>query len=84
MFLSIPNLLNSFQSVLPFTSIRKPIKFTAIGNDGRPYHFIAKYGEDLRQARQVPFEFGGIFEKWFPTRLQKVPIELTQRALCRM
>ena len=42
---------------MAFTSIRKPIKFTVIGDDGKPYPFIAKYGEDLRQDQRIQQAF---------------------------
>ena len=36
-----------------FASLRKPVKITMIGDDGRNYHFIVKSGEDLRQDQRV-------------------------------
>lgn len=34
-------------------SLRRPMKLTFYGTDGRTYTFIAKYGEDLRQDQRV-------------------------------
>lgn len=34
-------------------SIRKPIRITMIGNDAKDYHFLAKFGEDLRQDQRL-------------------------------
>ena len=45
------------QGVTPFPSLRNPIKLTAIGDNGKQYHFIAKYGEDLRQDQRIQQAF---------------------------
>lgn len=34
-------------------SIRKPIRITMIGNDAKDYHFLVKFGEDLRQDQRL-------------------------------
>ena len=39
--------------VLPFSSLRKPIRLGLVGEDGRSYRFIVKAGEDLRQDQRV-------------------------------
>jgi DNA-dependent protein kinase catalytic subunit len=40
-------------AVLPFASLRKPIRLGMVGEDGRTYSFIVKAGEDLRQDQRV-------------------------------
>ncbi|XP_050478858.1 DNA-dependent protein kinase catalytic subunit-like isoform X2 [Bombus huntii] len=34
-------------------SMRKPIRITMIGNDAKDYHFLTKFGEDLRQDQRL-------------------------------
>ncbi|OAD52798.1 DNA-dependent protein kinase catalytic subunit [Eufriesea mexicana] len=34
-------------------SLRKPIRITMIGNDAKDYHFLVKFGEDLRQDQRL-------------------------------
>ncbi|XP_076766848.1 DNA-dependent protein kinase catalytic subunit isoform X2 [Xylocopa sonorina] len=34
-------------------SMRKPIRITMIGNDAKEYHFLTKFGEDLRQDQRL-------------------------------
>ncbi|CAK9795487.1 DNA-dependent protein kinase catalytic subunit [Anthophora quadrimaculata] len=34
-------------------SLRKPIRITMIGNDAKEYHFLVKFGEDLRQDQRL-------------------------------
>ncbi|CAL7934054.1 unnamed protein product [Xylocopa violacea] len=34
-------------------SIRRPIRITMIGNDAKEYHFLTKFGEDLRQDQRL-------------------------------
>lgn len=34
-------------------SLRKPIRVTMIGNDAKDYHFLVKFGEDLRQDQRL-------------------------------
>jgi DNA-dependent protein kinase catalytic subunit len=46
------------RDVAVFSSIRKPIKVTMVGDDGRRYPFIVKCGEDLRQDERVEQVFG--------------------------
>lgn len=41
------------KAVQPFSSLRKPIKFTIVGDNGKRYDFIAKCGEDLRQDERI-------------------------------
>ena len=36
-----------------FASLRKPIKITIIGDDGKDYDFLVKNGEDLRQDQRI-------------------------------
>ena len=36
-----------------FQSLRKPIKITMIGDDGKDYDFLVKNGEDLRQDQRI-------------------------------
>ena len=36
-----------------FASLRKPVRITMIGDDGKNYDFIVKSGEDLRQDQRV-------------------------------
>jgi DNA-dependent protein kinase catalytic subunit len=36
-----------------FSSIKKPIKITMIGDDGKNYDYIVKCGEDLRQDERI-------------------------------
>jgi len=46
--------ISSFQpAVLPFASLRLPIRVGMVGNDGRTYQFIVKFGEDLRQDQRI-------------------------------
>ena len=40
-------------TVLPFVSLRKPIRIGVIGSDGKTYRFIIKAGEDLRQDQRI-------------------------------
>lgn len=34
-------------------SMRNPIKITIIGNNGKLYSFLIKFGEDLRQDQRI-------------------------------
>ncbi|XP_043248597.1 DNA-dependent protein kinase catalytic subunit-like [Colletes gigas] len=34
-------------------SIRKPVRITMLGNDAKEYHFLVKFGEDLRQDQRL-------------------------------
>ncbi|XP_053980704.1 DNA-dependent protein kinase catalytic subunit-like [Hylaeus volcanicus] len=34
-------------------SLRKPIRITMVGNDAKEYHFLVKFGEDLRQDQRL-------------------------------
>ena len=36
-----------------FSSLRRPIKITMIGDDGKDYDFLIKNGEDLRQDQRI-------------------------------
>jgi len=46
--------VSSFEPyVLPFMSLRKPIRIGMIGSDGKTYRFIIKAGEDLRQDQRI-------------------------------
>ena len=36
-----------------FSSLRKPIKITIIGDDGKDYDFLVKNGEDIRQDQRI-------------------------------
>ena len=36
-----------------FPSLRRPIKMTMIGDDGKDYNFLVKNGEDLRQDQRI-------------------------------
>ena len=36
-----------------FPSLRRPIKITMIGDDGKDYNFLVKNGEDLRQDQRI-------------------------------
>ena len=45
------------EKLLIFSSLRKPIRLTMIGDDGRKYHFIVKCGEDLRQDERIEQAF---------------------------
>lgn len=40
-------------SVTVLPSLRKPIKITMIGNDGKNYNFLVKFGEDLRLDERI-------------------------------
>nr|XP_012147608.1 PREDICTED: DNA-dependent protein kinase catalytic subunit-like [Megachile rotundata]XP_012147609.1 PREDICTED: DNA-dependent protein kinase catalytic subunit-like [Megachile rotundata]XP_012147610.1 PREDICTED: DNA-dependent protein kinase catalytic subunit-like [Megachile rotundata]XP_012147611.1 PREDICTED: DNA-dependent protein kinase catalytic subunit-like [Megachile rotundata] len=40
-------------SVKVMQSVRRPIRITMLGNDGKEYHFLAKFGEDLRQDQRL-------------------------------
>ena len=40
-------------TVLPFMSLRKPIRIGIIGSDGKTHRFIIKAGEDLRQDQRI-------------------------------
>lgn len=33
--------------------MRNPIKITAVGNNGKKYSFLIKFGEDLRQDQRI-------------------------------
>jgi DNA-dependent protein kinase catalytic subunit len=46
--------ISSFGEILTsFQSIRRPIKVTIVGDNGRSYDWIVKYGEDLRQDQRI-------------------------------
>lgn len=36
-----------------YDSLRKPVKITIYGDNGRCYNFLVKYGEDLRQDQRI-------------------------------
>ncbi|XP_029034556.2 DNA-dependent protein kinase catalytic subunit-like [Osmia bicornis bicornis] len=40
-------------SVKVMQSLRKPIRITMLGNDGKEYYFLVKFGEDLRQDQRL-------------------------------
>lgn len=40
-----------FVSIFP--SLRRPMKIVCYGDDGRPYNFLVKYGEDLRLDERI-------------------------------
>eukprot|EP00095_Tigriopus_kingsejongensis_P004282 maker-scaffold2020_size22516-snap-gene-0.4 protein:Tk04282 transcript:maker-scaffold2020_size22516-snap-gene-0.4-mRNA-1 annotation:"dna-dependent protein kinase catalytic subunit-like" len=46
------------KAVHAFHSLRSPIKFTIVGDNGKRYDFIAKCGEDLRQDERIQQMFG--------------------------
>lgn len=35
------------------STLRKPIKITVLGSDGKDYSFLIKFGEDLRQDQRI-------------------------------
>ena len=41
------------EEAIVFNSMRKPIKITMIGDNGKSYEFIVKYGEDIRQDQRI-------------------------------
>lgn len=41
------------ESIKIFATLRKPIKLTIHGNDGRTHSFVVKYGEDVRQDQRI-------------------------------
>lgn len=41
------------ESILIFKTLRFPIKTTMLGDDGKQYSFVIKYGEDLRQDQRI-------------------------------
>lgn len=41
------------RTIRVFRSLRKPIKLTALGTDGKLHSYIIKYGEDLRQDERI-------------------------------
>jgi len=46
--------ISSFVEIVSsFSSIRRPFKLTVVGDNGRSYDWIIKYGEDLRQDQRI-------------------------------
>ena len=46
--------ISAFGEILTtFSSIRRPVRLTVIGDDGKAYNWIIKYGEDLRQDQRI-------------------------------
>ena len=46
--------LSAFQNqIRVFGSLRKPIKLTMLGDNGKKFDFIVKFGEDLRQDERI-------------------------------
>ncbi|KAF5300806.1 hypothetical protein FQR65_LT09109 [Abscondita terminalis] len=41
------------QSVFLLDSLRAPIRITILGNDAKEYHYLIKFGEDLRQDQRI-------------------------------
>ena len=58
--------ISAFGEILtPFSSLRRPVRLTVIGDDGKAYNWIVKYGEDLRQDQRI--QQVGIFSRFSGT-----------------